>query len=148
MRIRLTPALLHAIQANGEDGYPLERAGLLIGKSTSKGSEITEIVELENSFEKSSQAYRYSLDPLTFFDAEEEAENRGLDVVGIFHSHPDHPARPSAYDLEWALPHYGYLITSVVQGKADETRAWQLAPDRGRFEEAQLDIMQTDPEGE
>lgn len=148
MRIRLTSALLQAIQTNGEAGYPLERAGLLIGKSTPSGSEILEVVELENSFEKSSQATRYSLDPLTFFDAEEEAEKRGLEVVGIFHSHPDHPARPSTYDLEWALPLYTYLITSVFQGKAEETCAWQLAPDRSQFEEVELDILHTDPEGE
>ena len=147
MRIKLSPSLLQAIQVNGEDGYPLEHAGLLIGKRTPTGSEITELVELENTFEESSQATRYSLDPLTFFDAEEEAERRGLEVVGIFHSHPDHPARPSAYDLEWALPYYGYLITSVVKGKAADTRAWQLTQDRSRFEEIQLDIMQTDSEG-
>ena len=147
MRIKLTHALLQAIQVNGEEGYPLERAGLLIGVSTPMGCEITEVVELENSFEQSSQANRYSLDPLTFFDAEEDAQERGLDVVGIFHSHPDHPARPSAYDLEWALPNYIYLITSVGQGQAGETRAWQLLPDRSRFEEAELDIITTDPEG-
>lgn len=147
MKVSLSADLFQLLQANGETGYPLESAGLLIGKTGPSGSEILEILALENIYDKSEQRRRYSLDPLTFFDAEEQAESKGLEVVGIFHSHPDHPPRPSGFDLEWALPNYLYIITSVRQGKAVETRAWRLVSDRSHFEQVPLEILQPSLEG-
>jgi proteasome lid subunit RPN8/RPN11 len=73
--------------------------------------------------------------------AEETAEQDGLTILGIYHSHPDHPARPSAFDLERALPFYTYLITEVRSAAAVENRAWRLAEDRGSFEEESLTVV-------
>jgi proteasome lid subunit RPN8/RPN11 len=66
-----------------------------------------------------------------------------LDVVGVFHSHPDHPTQPSQFDLDHALPNFCYLITSVEKGTAVITRAWQLQADRGAFRENVLEVMNT-----
>jgi len=60
-------------------------------------------------------------------------------VVGFFHSHPDHPASPSAFDLEHAWPYYSYLIVSVGRGRVADARAWRLATDRSRFEPETLE---------
>lgn len=65
----------------------------------------------------------------------------GLDIVGVFHSHPDHPNRPSQFDRDWALPWYSYIITSVSAGKAVESRSWRLADDRTNFTEEDIEIL-------
>ena len=67
-----------------------------------------------------------------------EAERRGLDLVGVFHSHPDHPDLPSEYDREWAQPNFSYLITSVEKGTVLESRSWRLIEDRSAFVEEAL----------
>ena len=75
-----------------------------------------------------------------------KARAAGLDVVGFFHSHPDHPARPSAFDLENAWPFYSYLIVSVERGRAADSRSWRLAEDRSAFEPETLEILpEADP---
>jgi proteasome lid subunit RPN8/RPN11 len=65
--------------------------------------------------------------------AELAARKRGWEVLGFYHSHPDHPARPSDYDREYALPFYSYVIVAVERGKAAELTSWELAADRGQF---------------
>ena len=62
-------------------------------------------------------------------------------MLGIFHSHPDHPALPSAFDLEHAWPYYSYVIVSVLQREVEETRAWRLAADRSRFDPERLELI-------
>ena len=74
--------------------------------------------------------------------SEQEAARRGLDVVGVFHSHPDHPNQPSEFDREWAMPWFSYIITSVNEGKAAGSRSWRLADDRSKFEEQEISINQ------
>jgi proteasome lid subunit RPN8/RPN11 len=71
---------------------------------------------------------------------EQEALRLGLDVVGVFHSHPDHPNRPSDFDREWALPWYSYVITSVQAGQAVESLSWRLEEDRSAFIEEQIQV--------
>ena len=61
-----------------------------------------------------------------------------MDVVGVFHSHPNHPNRPSEFDRELAVPWYSYIITSVQQGKADKSRSWRLTDNRESFIEEEI----------
>src|SRR4030065_584569 len=75
----------------------------------------------------------YSLDPSDRLRAEAEAERLGLEILGVYHSHPDHPARPSETDLELALPWYCYVITSVERGRVGASAAWRLADDHRRI---------------
>ena len=135
MTLKLDLNLLQHIHQHGEASYPLEGAGLLIGRISGSEREVLELQPLENRFEADQRHHRYRLDPLELMQAEDKADARGLEIIGIFHSHPDHPAEPSAYDLEWSLPYYSYLITSVANGRAVESRSWRLVENRERFEE-------------
>ena len=101
-------------------------------------------MDRDNRFEIGSRRRRYAIDPKEMLEAEDEVEKMGIDIVGIFHSHPDHPPRPSEFDLAWAMPWFSYIITSVSQGKAVESRSWRLSDDRSSFIEEQLVEVQTE----
>jgi proteasome lid subunit RPN8/RPN11 len=91
------------------------------------------VIELENERD-ASRHNRYVISPGQFLRAEKEARAAGLDVLGFYHSHPDHPAQPSAFDLEHAWPWYSYLIASVEKGRVADVRSWRLREDRAAFE--------------
>jgi len=105
--------------------------------------QVTAILRLENAREDASRHNRYLLTPQAYLLGEGEAARLGLDVLGVFHSHPDHPNRPSEFDREWAMPWFTYLITSVQSGQAVESRCWRLAEDRSQFTEEQIDIRES-----
>ncbi len=127
--------LLRSIHAHGEAAYPNEGAGLLLGRVADGAKTVVDILPLANEWEAGEQYHRYLLTPQDMLRAEDEAVRRGLDVVGIFHSHPDHVPEPSAMDRDWALPWYSYLITSVQKARAVASRSWQLRDDRSAFDE-------------
>ena len=142
--LTLTQDVLRAIQSHGEAAYPNEGAGLLLGTATAEGKQVVDILPLSNEWEAEEQYHRYMITPQDMLRGENEAARRGLDVVGIFHSHPDHPAEPSAMDRDWALPFYSYVITSVQQAKAVVSRSWLLREDRSAFDE---ETIQAAPRG-
>ena len=117
--------------------YPEEGCGVLLGRD----QDATRTVERAISFDNvhaDERERRYLIAPEQFLAAEKEARDAGLDVVGFFHSHPDHPAAPSAFDLEHAWPFYTYLIVSVRNGAVADAKAWRLADDRSRFDPEEL----------
>jgi proteasome lid subunit RPN8/RPN11 len=120
--------------------YPNEGGGFLLG--ILQGSEITvkDVHPVENVFESEEQYHRYAMTPKDWMHLEDEADAKGLSLVGYYHSHPDHPAIPSEFDRVHALPNFRYLITSVREGKAAELRAWQLSDDRSQFNELMLKV--------
>jgi proteasome lid subunit RPN8/RPN11 len=120
--------------------YPNEAGGFLLGEQSSQMVTIRDVRPVENVFETEQQYHRYAMTPADWMRLEDEADAKGLSLVGYYHSHPDHPAIPSDYDRAHALPNFRYLITSVRQGRAAELRAWQLSEDRSRFEELTLRI--------
>jgi proteasome lid subunit RPN8/RPN11 len=138
MSLMIPPEVYEQIHAHGEAAYPEEGAGLLLGQVEGEEKRAISIVTLRNSREEIARRNRYLLTAEDYMHAELEAASRGLDVIGVFHSHPDHPNRPSEYDREWAMPWFSYLITSVQAGKAAGSRSWQLAEDRGQFIEEQI----------
>jgi proteasome lid subunit RPN8/RPN11 len=95
-------------------------------------------LKYDNAREKTARHNRYLLTPLDYLHGEQEASRLGLDVIGVFHSHPDHPNRPSEFDREWAMPWLSYVITSVQTGKAKESRSWLLSEDRTEFIEEKI----------
>ena len=122
--------------------YPEEGCGILIGRDGGESREVTQVVEAENTREDS-RRNRYVIGPEDFLAADRRARAAGLEVLGFFHSHPDHPPVPSAFDLEQAWPYYSYLIVSVTGGVAGEQRCWRLREDRSEFEAERLEIEPT-----
>lgn len=140
MILSLDAALLRRIERHGEERYPEEGAGLVLGKEKDGERVGVDILPIENTFAEEARSHRYLIDPEAMMEAEQEAEERGLSLIGVFHSHPDHPPYPSAYDRKMALPWFIYLISSVGEGKAGESRAWRLLDDRDEFEEITLQL--------
>jgi proteasome lid subunit RPN8/RPN11 len=138
--LEIPKELMRAINKNGEDSYPEEGAGLLLGRLVDDRRVIESIYPLKNAREDTARHNRYLITPQDMLRGEQEAMRLELDVLGVFHSHPDHPNRPSEFDREWALPWFSYLITSVVQGSAQESRSWRLREDRQAFDEEELVI--------
>jgi proteasome lid subunit RPN8/RPN11 len=135
MSLELEPRWLHAIHRHGEQAYPEEGAGLLLGTVSGDGKRVAAILELPNTREDGARRNRYLLTPQDYLQGETEAARLGLEVIGVFHSHPDHPNQPSEFDREWAMPWFSYLITSVAAGRALASRSWRLLEDRSAFVE-------------
>ncbi len=132
--------ILARIHRNGEEAYPEEGAGFLLG-ADGDARQVTEIFALPNSREDTARHNRYLITPEDYLKAELAAERLGLSLIGVFHSHPDHPNRPSEYDREWAQPFFSYIITSIEKGKAIESRSWRLMEDRSQFVEEKIQTL-------
>jgi proteasome lid subunit RPN8/RPN11 len=128
--------LVEKMNAHLERAYPEEGAGFLIGEE----GEVKEIITLVNSREDGSRHNRFLFTPEDYLNAELKAENLGLSLIGVFHSHPDCPNIPSDYDREWAQPFFSYIITRVDEGKAVNSRSWKLLEDRSKYEEEEIKI--------
>ncbi len=140
--LKLSAPCLDSIRRHAEREYPHECCGLLIGRITDEGRtrEVSELYEVANAFEEGERHHRMSIPPLEYAKAERLHGGRGLGVVGNYHSHPEHPAVPSQFDLEnlapW--PTMSYVVVSVRAGKVEDVRSWELAADRSRFDEEQV----------
>jgi proteasome lid subunit RPN8/RPN11 len=140
-----TQDVLAQIRDHGADAYPEEGCGFLLGTVTDDGT--NRVVAARRAVNRQSErrTRRYQLTAEDYRAADAAAREQGLDVVGIYHSHPDHPARPSETDLEEAtFPGYTYAIVSVQDGTPTTITAWSLAPDRSAFHEE--DIHTRSPE--
>jgi len=136
MKVSLSKEVLEAIHRHGESTYPEEGAGFLLGN----GGSVSRIHALKNAREDQARRNRYLVTPEDYLRVEQLAIALGLEIVGVFHSHPDHPCHPSEYDREWAQPFFVYMITSVRSGAAVESRAWKLSEDRTKFNEQIVQI--------
>lgn len=137
-RLFITPRHLQTIERHAAISYPEECCGVLIGRCHSGATFVERVLSVGNAREESRQS-RYVIDPETVLAAHKEARALGLDVVGYYHSHPDHPAEPSGLDRESAWSQVSYLIVSVAQRKVVETRSWRLNEDHESFEEEIID---------
>ena len=133
---------LQAIQTHAESTYPEECCGLLLGQRKGDAKTLIEVLATENSWDdeaadafesiegsaelESSKRSRFSIAPEVMLKAQKDARDRQLDIIGIFHSHPDHPAVPSEFDRAIAWQQYSYIIVSVQQGKAIDLKSWSL----------------------
>ena len=130
----LTTDLETNIKNEGENAYPNECCGILIGELDGESVKIAKLMRsIHNASEDDEQYHRFLIRPEDMMEAERIARKAKLDVIGFYHSHPDHPAKPSAYDKEHALPFYSYVIMSVEKGSAKEITSWELTADRTEF---------------
>jgi proteasome lid subunit RPN8/RPN11 len=134
MKVSIKKALQNEIFKHLESCYPNEGGGFLLGTSSSDTVEVSETIQIQNVFQEEEQYHRYAMTPQDWIKLEDEADARGLTLVGYFHSHPDSPAIPSIFDRDHALPHFTYLITQVNEAKAVEMLAWRLRDDRSQFD--------------
>jgi proteasome lid subunit RPN8/RPN11 len=145
--IAMPAAVLEAIRAHGREAYPEECCGGLLGEASGAGSSggdrgrvPVRIVRAERIPNASLEMRerRFAVDPRDYLRLERQADDLGLSLVGFYHSHPDHPAAPSAYDREHAFPFLHYLILSVERGRPEEATSWVLSEDREAFEREEL----------
>ena len=122
------------------DAYPNEGAGFLLGYTKNHNRTVRMILALVNEWETKEQTNRYKISAKAYMNAEDVAEQKGLDLIGVFHSHPDNPANPSEYDREFALPWWSYLIISINNNKVDHAKCWVLDDDRNQFIEEIFNI--------
>jgi len=120
------------IREHGTQGYPHEACGAILGLEAGADREVRALFPLVNRRDDSPRN-RFSVDAGDVRAAERAAAERGLELIGWYHSHPDHPAQPSEYDREHAWPWYSYVIVSVTAGQPQEITSWRLADDRSRF---------------
>lgn len=132
MSIEISRQLLEQVRAHAAAAYPHECCGLLAGNDR----RVTEVHAMANIRE--SARNRYLVDPAQQFRVERDLARRGLEVLGYYHSHPDVSAKPSAYDHEHAWESYSYLIVSVMSGRANGVRCWELKDQRTGFVETEV----------
>ncbi len=135
MTLRLSRALQTRIHEQLQQVYPAEGGGFLLGYVDGGETVIVETCPVENVFAAEEQYHRYAMTPQEWARLEDEADSRGLVLLGYYHSHPDSPPIPSAYDRAHALPNFVYVIVGVQGGRAVEMRAWRLVEDRSAFDE-------------
>ena len=133
MSINIPREILDQIQLHGEEAYPEEGAGLMLGTDKNGKRIVTNLLFLTNAREDSVRHNRYLITAENMLRGEQEAESLGISIIGIFHSHPDHPNHPSEFDREYAIPWYSYLITSVRNGQSTGSKCWRLSDDRDCF---------------
>lgn len=134
----LSPHQLQTVERHASASYPEECCGVLIGRARPGATYVERVLAVGNEREDS-RHNRYLISPETVLAAHKEARAQGLEIVGYYHSHPNHPARPSEFDREYAWPGVSYLIVSVEQGEVADTRSWRLAADRESFDEELVD---------
>ena len=135
MAITLSAAVDAAIRAHGRETFPHECCGAMLGKE----GIVREAYALPNTTDEGPRR-RFLVRPEDYRGAEERARESGLELLGFYHSHPDHPAKPSQYDLDHAWPSFSYVIVSVMAGEDQSLTSWQLQADRSAFDEETVEI--------
>ena len=146
MEIGVSAALRREIGAHGSDAYPHECCGALLGRAGPE-KEVTRLRRIDNARSPENAHNRFLVTDEDYRRAETAADRADLDLLGFYHSHPDHPARPSQYDLDHALPWFSYVIVAVAEGEPGKMTSWVLAEDRSRFEEERIVPGGPSPEG-
>ena len=157
MALKITQQQVEVIRQHGAKDYPSECCGILLGYADGDRKEVTEVVPLQNLRRdperaqallpleapgSESERNRFLIDPKDQIRVEKDARARGLDVLGYYHSHPDHPARPSSYDRDHAWPWYSYVIIGVERGEPKELNSWVLGGDRSTFDQESVQLRE------
>lgn len=135
--MKIPRSAFETIQAHGAEGYPDEICGIMLGPQGERT--VTAVRRARNIIVERSRD-RYEIDPLDQIRIQREADAAGLDIVGYYHSHPDHPARASVFDTERAWAGYVYVIVSVEKGKPVDVNAFVAEKDGGPFNPEPLEV--------
>ena len=137
---------------HAESGYPYEVCGVMIGnenmitsyrecKNLLSRDNIRTEFKIENQLDKERLHDRFELDPKSFIEADKWARKHNLEILGIYHSHPDHPSKPSETDRKFASPNWGYVIFSINDGKYNDARLWYLNENGHKFEHTEFELI-------
>ena len=152
MVVKIKKSAYEGMIGHAESGYPYEVCGVMIGD----GDLVTEYREcnnlisqdsIETEFKSDNQLSserlrdRFELDPRSFMEADEWARANNLEILGIYHSHPDHPSKPSETDRKIASPGWGYIIFSIQKGKYSDARLWYLNETDSQFEHTEFELI-------
>ncbi|MGH7884805.1 MAG: Mov34/MPN/PAD-1 family protein [Thermodesulfobacteriota bacterium] len=153
MVVKISSSAYNGMIENSEQGYPYEVCGVMIGKDNiiSHFKKCKNLVnedaiqtewKSEKELDKSRMKDRFELDPKSFLEADNWARENGLEILGIYHSHPDHPSKPSETDREVASPGWGYIIFSINNGKYNDARIWYIRESDFQFEEKEFEVVE------
>jgi proteasome lid subunit RPN8/RPN11 len=138
--IILPRSIAMQIESEGSAAYPNECCGILIGKEMDGKRRVERLAPMKNVFDAGEQYHRFSIDPLAQIEAEKSANDAGMMVLGYYHSHPDHPARPSEYDRTHVPPwsFYSHIIVAIEKGRPAAMTAWYMDEDTEQFKSLEL----------
>jgi proteasome lid subunit RPN8/RPN11 len=136
--LRLPGPLADEIRRHGETAYPAECCGALVGRVEGDAKAVVRLAPAVNRRTDDPHRYLIAPDDLRRLEAGVRAE--GLEIVGYYHSHPDHPAAPSAFDADHAWPWYSYVIVRVDRGRGADLASWRLDDDRPSMHPEPLDV--------
>jgi proteasome lid subunit RPN8/RPN11 len=140
----LTAALHRQIESEGESAYPNECCGILVGRDLDNGKRrvVERIVPMANAFDPQERYHRFTIDPLTLAQADDSAAAEGKAVIGFYHSHPDHPARPSEYDRTHVPPwnFYSHVIVAIEKKVPAAMTCWVFNEDTEQFDEQVITV--------
>jgi proteasome lid subunit RPN8/RPN11 len=136
--LRLSDAIAEAIRRQGELAYPAECCGVLAGRA-GESKEVVRLIPVDNH--RTDDPHRYLIAPDDLRRIVSDLRGSELEVLGYYHSHPDHPSAPSAFDTEHAWPWYSYIIVSVDRGRGAELTSWVLEDDRSAMRPESLEVF-------
>jgi len=136
--VKISRAALDAIREHGAEGYPHEICGIMIGPPSDRT--VTEVKRARNIIVDRARD-RYEIDPRDHIRIQREADDQGMEIIGYYHSHPDHPAQASRFDTERAWAGYVYLIVAVHEGKPVDANAFVADHDGGPFQPEALEVV-------
>lgn len=138
--ININTLHIDEIKKYGQEEYPYECCGILLGKfGVDKSKTVEELLPISNARDEKNRHNRFLITPEEMMRSEFYARKNKMDIIGFYHSHPDHPAVPSDYDLQHAWPLYSYIIVSVKNGLAENFTSWELKEDRSKFNEETIE---------
>lgn len=143
MPLAIKSEQLRSMHQHAEEAYPYECCGFMYGTDDGDSRQVKVVRRAENTREENKRR-RFEISPLEYRQAERIADELDLDLVGIYHSHPDHPAEPSEHDRKQAMPFFSYVIISVQEGSAETTTSWRLNDDK-QFDEEFITQQQSNP---
>ncbi|MDR2342687.1 MAG: M67 family metallopeptidase [Campylobacteraceae bacterium] len=131
--IILNDILIGQINAHAKADYPYECCGIILGEFKNNVKSAFKLLPISNARDEENKHNRFLITDGEFAKAQLYAAKNGYEILGFYHSHPDHPSAPSKYDLDHAWPFYSYVIVSVEKGEAKLLTSWELENDRAKF---------------
>ena len=141
--IILTKNIINNFLHHGEQDYPFECCGFILGHFKNEKAVGIEYIAVPNTKEENKER-RFLIDPMAYQRAEDLADEKGLSIISIVHSHPNHPDRPSEFDRNHAWPGFSYIIMSIKKGASAGYRSWTLNQDRTKFIKEKITIIMED----